>query len=89
MKLEEETCHWQSILEQLDIADLNSIGFVKHKHQSSNDNTQMDGSIGRESKGEAKIIFIERKNTAVQGGRTKGSCLLSRVGQLIGQLDNK
>ena len=46
-------------MEQLDIADLNSIGFVKYKHQLSKDNTQMDGSIERESKGEAKIIFID------------------------------
>ena len=45
--------------------------------------------LGGKAKARQKIIFIERKNTAVQGGRTKGSCLLSRVGQLIGQLDNK
>ena len=59
MKLREEISIDNQFFEQLDIADLNSIGFVKHKHQLSKDNTQMDGSIERESKGEAKIIFID------------------------------
>ena len=69
-------------MEQLYSADLNSIGFVKHKHQLSKDNTQMDGSIERESKGEAKIIFIdntEEKHSCAGWQDCQASAIIYRV----------